>query len=94
MNKTQLVTCALAMFAGSGCATNIRDQVSSAFATAPDWFNARAEEVKGEGYPDLRDAPGPPLIDTDDESWSAEVEKLNAAAESIRSDPKAELADP
>lgn len=54
---------------------------------APDWFEAKADEVKGEGYPDLYDVPEAsgfrPL-----EEWDEAARELEADAAPLR-DPAA-----
>ncbi|MEL7481853.1 MAG: hypothetical protein AAGJ29_09845 [Pseudomonadota bacterium] len=39
----------------SGCASV--DNLFGGFASAPEWFNERRVEIRGEGYPKLRDVP-------------------------------------
>lgn len=46
---------------------------------APDWFEAKAGEVKGEGYPDLHDVPEADEIGSL-ESWDAEAREVEQKA--------------
>lgn len=54
---------------------------------APDWFEAKADEVKGEGYPDLYDVPVASAF-TPPEDWEAAAAELEAEAAPLR-DPAA-----
>lgn len=50
---------------------------------APDWFEAKAEEVKGQGYPDLYDVPEASEF-TSREDWEAVTTELQAEAAPLR----------
>lgn len=54
---------------------------------APDWFEAKADEVKGQGYPDLYEVPVASAF-TPSEQWEAAAEELKAEAAPLR-DPAA-----
>jgi hypothetical protein len=49
---------------------------------APEWFEAKAVEVKGEGYPSLQDVPQATPVDGTREQWDVRATALkNQAAE-------------
>lgn len=49
---------------------------------APEWFEAKAVEVKGEGYPDLQDVPRATAVDGTRDEWDVRAAALkNQAAE-------------
>jgi hypothetical protein len=50
---------------------------------APEWFQAKAVEVKGEGYPDLSDIPSAKQVAGSQASWVAEAAALKAEAAKI-----------
>ncbi len=56
---------------------------------APDWFEAKAEEVKGEGYPDLYAIPEPGEF-TPREDWEAATTDLQTRAAPLRDAAAAE----
>lgn len=47
---------------------------------APEWFQAKAVEVKGEGYPKLAEVPQAPPAPTDQAEWSKAAAHLNDEA--------------
>ncbi len=61
-----------------GCA-DIMSQ-SAISQIAPEWFEAKAVEVKGEGYPDIHDIPKVREGTGTDAEWRADGESLKAAA--------------
>jgi hypothetical protein len=46
---------------------------------APDWFQAKAIEVKGEGYPELAEVPASRNATLNPEQWEAEADRLRQA---------------
>ena len=70
---------ALAALAGAallgGCANLMQRST-----IAPDWFQAKAVEVKGEGYPQLADVPKAAPTPTDQAEWQTAAAKLTAEA--------------
>lgn len=53
---------------------------------APEWFQAKAVEVKGEGYPDLSDIPTAKDIAGSQRNWEAEAAALKAEAAEIEAE--------
>lgn len=51
---------------------------------APEWFQAKAVEVKGEGYPKLADIPTAKEIAGTRSNWEAEAAALKAEAAEIQ----------
>ena len=47
---------------------------------APEWFQAKALEVKGEGYPEFSDIPTPQGIQGALAEWEADAAKLRTEA--------------
>jgi hypothetical protein len=50
---------------------------------APEWFQAKALEVKGEGYPDIADIPEARGSTSDQAQWDAAAISLQAEAAKI-----------
>ncbi len=50
---------------------------------APDWFEAKADEVKGQGYPDLHSVPEPGEF-TSREDWEVVARELETEAAPLR----------
>jgi hypothetical protein len=48
---------------------------------APDWFQAKAIEVKGEGYPELKDIPDSRGVTGGAPEWKTDADTLKAAGE-------------
>ncbi|MBI1339708.1 hypothetical protein GC169_05780 [bacterium] len=71
----------------TGC-VNIADAVSTRMSDPPEWFEAARREMRGEGYPDIRDVPA--LIDppTDQARWQSDADALKDQADAIEADPK------
>lgn len=65
----------LAFALTGGCA-----DLMSASAVAPEWFQAKAVEVKGEGYPSLQDIPPTRPLSGDRGQWDAEGKALKEQA--------------
>jgi hypothetical protein len=70
---------ALLTFAGAVLAGGCADLMARS-TVAPEWFDAKALEVKGEGYPDLRDVPGFRGGPPDEAEWDAEARAVRLAA--------------
>lgn len=79
----------LGLATASGCATNVSESVTNALSSAPEWFDDRKTEVKGEGYPEFTDVPSVPEVRASAKSTNREIEKLMSEAEDLMSDPKA-----
>jgi hypothetical protein len=52
---------------------------------APEWFQAKAVEVKGEGYPELRDIPTAQGVRGALAEWEAEAQDLRREAAEVQS---------
>lgn len=72
----------------TGCASSF-DKVRDTVAAAPDWYDQRAAEVRGEGYPSISRIPA---LDAGERS-TAEIEAGREAVEAaeilFRMDPRA-----
>jgi hypothetical protein len=64
-----------------GCA----DLMQQSYITqiAPDWFESKAVEVKGEGYPELKDVPQTRAFTGSRQEWEASAAQLEQAADVI-----------
>jgi hypothetical protein len=62
----------------SGCA-----DLMAKSAVAPAWFQSKAVEVKGEGYPDIHKVPKVRGTFKDQPVWDAEGKKLKGMGQSI-----------
>src|ERR1700753_3017022 len=78
----------LAASALSGCA-----DLMAKSAVAPDWFQSKAVEVKGEGYPDIHKVPKARGDFKDQPVWDAEDKKLKGMAQSIDAQTAAPIPD-
>ena len=65
----------------SGCADLMQQTAISQIA--PEWFEAKAVEVKGEGYPELSDIPAVRPFDGTEKQWTAEAAQLKASADKL-----------
>lgn len=73
----------------AGCASSV-EKVQSLRSQAPDWYEARKVEFRGEGYPDLNSIPDPtPRKRTLKRLRMSEAD-VNAALEVFYADPRAE----
>lgn len=63
-----------------GC-VNLMEQSAKA---KPEWFEAAAREVKGEGYPKLSDAPAKSINTADQDKWKAEAAELEIRANALK----------
>jgi hypothetical protein len=66
-------------------------------STAPDWFQAKAKEFQGQGYPELSEIPEKRGTTADQQAWdaaaaslSAKAAEINAATANIPPNPTAE----
>ena len=64
-----------------GCADIM--QQSAISQIAPEWFEAKAIEVKGEGYPELKDIPTATAVTGTQAEWEAKAAVLKADAAKI-----------
>lgn len=78
----------LAAAALSGCA-----DLMARSAVAPAWFQSKAVEVKGEGYPDLHKVPKVRGALTDQATWEAEDKKLKNLAAAVDAGIGADIPD-
>lgn len=75
----------------AGCASSI-EKVQSLRSEAPDWYEARKVEFRGEGYPSLNDIPEPSQVrSTRNRLQLSEADTL-AALDMFYSHPRAEPA--
>ena len=65
----------------SGCADLMQQTAISQIA--PEWFEAKAVEVKGEGYPELSDIPAVRPFEGTEKQWTREATELKAAADKL-----------
>ncbi len=56
MKNTAILLLSASILGLSGC-TNSFSKVSTAMKDAPDWYEQRRKEVRGEGYPELSEVP-------------------------------------
>jgi len=64
-----------------GCADLMQQTAISQIA--PEWFEAKAVEVKGEGYPKLSDIPDVRPFDGTEKQWTTEAAQLKASADKL-----------
>lgn len=64
-----------------GCADLMQQTAISQIA--PEWFEAKAVEVKGEGYPELADIPAVRPFEGTQRQWTREATELKASAEKL-----------
>jgi len=74
-----------------GCTSSI-EKVQSLRSQAPDWYEARKVEFRGEGYPSLTDIPEPSQRNEARVSLRLSEAETLAALEMFYSDPRAEPA--
>lgn len=65
----------------SGCADLM--QQSAISQIAPEWFEEKAVEVKGEGYPELAEIPAVRPFEGTQKQWKTQAETLKASAEKL-----------
>lgn len=64
-----------------GCADLMQQTAISQIA--PEWFEEKASEVKGEGYPELADVPEVRPFQGNQRQWRREAEALKASADEL-----------
>lgn len=69
----------------AGCA-NIMEQ-SAISQIAPEWFEEKAVEVKGEGYPELADIPEVRPVSGSVKEWRQQADTLKTSAEELETLP-------
>ncbi len=87
--QTLLPLLLLGLTTGSGCANSVSETLSSALASAPDWYEDRKTEVKGEGYPQFTEVPATPTVSAGKGVTEQQVAELFLEAEVMRRDPRA-----
>jgi hypothetical protein len=65
----------------AGC-VNVMEQTAIS-QIAPEWFEAKTVEVKGEGYPELADIPEVRPFSGSLKEWKGQAEELKASAEEL-----------
>ncbi|MEL6661974.1 MAG: hypothetical protein AAFR33_03150 [Pseudomonadota bacterium] len=79
---------ALAASATTACTSGM-SAVRESIASAPEWYQDRAKEVRGEGYPSIGRIPTLDAGERSDVSLTAGREDVLAAEELFRMDPRA-----
>jgi hypothetical protein len=74
----------------AGCA-NIMEQ-SGISQIAPEWFEEKAVEVKGEGYPELADIPPVRPVSGSAAEWRQQADTIKASAEQLETVPSDQVA--
>lgn len=69
----------------AGCA-NIMEQ-SAISQIAPEWFEEKASEVKGEGYPELADIPQVRPVNGSVAEWRKQADTLKTSADALEAIP-------
>jgi len=69
------------MATAGGCADLMQQTAISQIA--PEWFEEKASEVKGEGYPELADIPEVRPFEGTQQQWRQEADTLKASAEQL-----------
>ncbi len=77
-----------AVATAGGCADLM--QQSAISRIAPEWFEAKASEVKGEGYPKLADIPEVRPFEGSQREWRQEADTLKASAAELEARKAAE----
>ena len=88
-NLTRMILSLAAVSSVGGCST-FGDALGSAVIDAPEWFQARREEVRGDGYPKLKDMPANPDMAAFSASAEAEKNELLAFLAELDKDPNAQ----
>ena len=70
---------AIAAFGAGGCADLMQRS-----QTAPDWFQAKAKEFQGQGYPELSKIPEKRGTTSDQAAWDAAGASLAAKAAEVK----------
>lgn len=71
-----------------GCADLMQQTAISQIA--PEWFEAKAVEVKGEGYPELSDIPEVRPFEGTQRQWTQEANALKTSAEELEARTEAD----
>lgn len=71
-----------------GCADIMQQQTIAQIA--PDWFEEKALEVKGQGYPDLNDIPQPRKVGTTQAQWDKNATGLKEQAAKLEAELNAQ----
>lgn len=71
-----------------GCADLM--QQSAISQIAPEWFEAKAVEVKGEGYPKLADVPAVRPFNGTQREWQTQAKELKVSADKLEATAAAE----
>jgi len=74
----------------TGCASSI-EKVQAMRAEAPEWYEARKVEFRGEGYPDLSSIPEPRQDYDPVRKLELSAAETKAALELFNEDPRSEL---
>ena len=69
----------------AGCA-NLMEQ-SAISQIAPEWFEEKAGEVKGEGYPELADIPQVRPVSGNVAEWRKQADTLKTSADQLEAIP-------
>lgn len=56
MKNTAILLCGVPLLLASACTSSFA-KVRSAINEAPEWYDARRTEIRGEGYPEIADIP-------------------------------------
>lgn len=73
----------------TGCTSSI-EKVQAMRAQAPDWYEARKVEFRGEGYPDLNSVPELQAGDDPRQKLALSEEETLAALAMFNADPRAQ----
>ncbi len=73
----------------AGCASSF-DRVRDAVDQAPDWYAASRAEIAGEGYRNIKTAPGLVEFEKEGRALKLSREEVNAAIAMFNSDPRAQ----
>jgi hypothetical protein len=76
----------------AGCNTVMENKTVARIA--PAWFEAKSKEVKGQGYPSLRDVPATIPPPNDKAEMKAAALRLKAEADRLATDPAYAVPDP
>lgn len=90
MFRPVALTAGLAGLAMAAGCVNVMEQTAIS-QIAPEWFEAKTAEVKGEGYPELADIPEVRPFSGTAKQWQGEADGLKASAEEL--EKRAELKD-
>ncbi|MEM6947919.1 MAG: hypothetical protein AAF486_07495 [Pseudomonadota bacterium] len=83
-----LLVLGLSTFGVGGCASGM-GTVRETLAAAPDWYQDRAQEVRGEGYPSIGRIPSLDAGARSDRALQTGLNEVVGAEELFRLDPRA-----